>query len=243
MQAALKEVSKICVKEYTRRGYQLIEKPAKQLFSYNARNALVVNPDAQHNTAILAKLILDSPMCRAGAVDVRQSLKKNRDFSLLYVAGCKVICVVRFEGASSELVAFALVMNLKEECLEHKYVRLLEREKVALPQNGLYLELICALPGHRAMSLAIMYLLKFLGGRYECIVTNPVNEASRKGFYARHHFQELIPGKRDVAVLTRRQAHASLDSYYGMLPGYAETLRLCTRGGVRDRSKTYWDCR
>lgn len=242
MQVALKEVSRICVKEYTRRGYQLFEKPARQLFSYNARNALVVHPDAQHNAAILARLILGSPMCRSGAVDVRQSLKKNRDFSLLHLAGCKVICVVRFEGTTSELVAFALVMNFKEECLEEGYLGMLERANVPFPQNGLYLELICALPGHRAMSLTIMYLLKFLGGKYECIVTNPVNEASKKGFYTRHHFEALVPGTKDIAVLTRRQAHASLHLYYALLPGYAETVRMCTRGGIRDRSNTYWDC-
>ena len=64
---------------------------------------------------------------------------------------------------------------------------------------------------------AILYLLKFLEERYTCIVTNPINAKSKHAFYERLHFEELIPGKRALAVLTRHRARASLKSYRVML--------------------------
>ena len=107
----LKEISKVARKEFSRRGYQMFEKPVKQLFDFDDRGNLVVNPNAQHNTAILADMLLRTQICGT-VVSLKQSLKLTRGESLYYNSGCKIIIVVKFEGSTSRLVAFAVIMNL-----------------------------------------------------------------------------------------------------------------------------------
>jgi hypothetical protein len=236
----LKELSKAARKEFGRRGYQLFEKPVKQLFDYDAQGNLVVNPLAHHNTAILADMALRTRMCGM-VVSLEQSLRMSNGASLYYNAGCKLVLVVKFEGGSSSLVAFAIIMNLKEDCLESRHRNALHRAGVALPRGGVWLELICAEPGHKGANLIFLYLLKYLSSK-TCILNNPTTAHSKGVFFTRYGFGELLPGSQQLAILTPSEAYRMRDAYYSMLPGYTETMRLCTRGGVRDRSKTYWDC-
>lgn len=235
-----KELSKAARKEFGRRGYQIFEKPVKQLFDFDPRGNLIVNPSAQHNTAILADMALRTRMCGT-VVSLKQSLKLNHGSSLYYNAGCKLILVVKFEGNTSSLVAFALFMNLKEDCLEDRHLNALNRNGIALPTGGLWLELICAEPGHKGANLIFLYMLKFLVSK-TCILNNPTTSHTRGVFFNRYGFEDFLPGRQELAILTPSEAYRMRDSYYTMLPGYMETMRLCTRGGVRDRSKTYWDC-
>jgi len=233
-------ISKAARKEFGLKGFHIFEKPVKQLFDFDGRGNLIVNPSAHHNTAILARMALATPIC-GNSVDLKQSLKMSNGSSLYYNAGCKLILVVKFEGDTFSLVAYAIIMNLKENCLEPRHINALNQGGIAVPKGGLWLELICAQPGQKGANLIFLYLLKYLKSK-TCILNNPTTAHSIGVFFTRYEFEELLPGKKELAILYPSVAYSKRESYYTMLPGYAETMRLCTRGGVRDPNKTYWDC-
>lgn len=98
-------------------------------------------------------MALKASFC-GSAVNLRRSLSLDSDGqSLLYNAGCNLLIVVLFEGNSSRMVAFTLIMNLKEDCLEGKHLRILKSRDIALPSGGLWMELICAETGHKGANL------------------------------------------------------------------------------------------
>ena len=74
----------------------------------------------------------------------------------------------------------------------------------------------------------------------DVILCNPTN-AKARALFERHGYDEFA-NRNDLAILDRPTAADHEDAYLDMLPGYAETMRLCTRAGVRDTTKTYWDC-
>ena len=244
----LKTISKHALKEFGRRGFQLFEKPARQLFSHNSTTgALIEAPGLQHNQRELARMALAFRHC-SGAYNLRQSLKASPGSdgggsSLVYSAGCKLLLAVKFDGdADAELVGLAVVVNLREDVLESRHLRMIAAAGEHLPAGGLWIELVCAKPHSGAATYLLLTMLKTIGGARTCIMANPTNAASRSLMYERHGYEELLPGKPQLAVLTRSAAYAHRQAYLDLLPGYEQTMRLCTRAGIRDTTKTYWDC-
>lgn len=248
----LREFSRISAKEFSRKGFQVYEKPVKQLFAFDAGRRLVRKPGIEHNAAALADMLLSTRICDTGGVTLRRSLSMDADGNSLYdIPGCRIVAVVHFEGAASSLAGFTLFMNLSKKVVEKKHLTLIANAGLSLPSGGLWIELICAEPGRKAANAMLLYLLKYLGGAKTCIMANPTSERSRGVFYEKHAYEQFVPGKNAIAILTRAQAHKKLtdgtpfrnrEVYEDMIPGYAETLRLCTRSGIKDPRKTYWDC-
>ena len=237
----LKHVSKLSIKEFGRLGFQIFEKPARQLFSHNARGELVIKPGIEHNQRELAKMALSFPHCSA-SYNLKQSLKASADgSSLVYSAGCKVLFAVQFTGSTVELVGAAVVVNLKENVMEQRHLTAMARANVSVPSHGLFLELICAKPKSRAATFLLLSLVAKLATQFQVIVCNPTNERARN-LFSRHAYERMVPNRDDLMVLRRGAAANAETTYLDMLPGYDNTVKLCTRGGVRDASKTYWDC-
>lgn len=59
----LKAISRHDLKEFGRRGFQLFEKPARQLFSNSTTGALIEAPGLQHNQRELARMALTFRHC------------------------------------------------------------------------------------------------------------------------------------------------------------------------------------
>lgn len=237
----LRNVAKFSLKEFSRSGFQLIEKPARQLFSHNARGDLIKRDDTNHNQKFLAEMALEFKHC-SQSYNLKQSLKASRDgSSLVYSPGCKLLFAVQFSGESAELVGIAVIVNLKEDVMEERHLNAMEAAEVRLPRNGLFLELICAKPKTGAATYLLLSLLNKLAAQKDAIVCNPTNERARN-LFDRHGYEEFVPGRNDLAILDRSTAADSEESYLSMLPGYEQTMKFCTRGGVRDRNRTYWDC-
>ena len=237
----LKNVSKLSVKEFGRLGFQIFEKPARQLFSHNARGELVRRPDIEHNQRELATMALSFTHC-SNAYDIKQSLIRNRNgASLVDSPGCKVLFAVKFDKTNVELVGLAVIVNLKENVLETRHLTAITNSNVRLPNPGLFLELICSKPKSGAATFLLLALLNKLAKQFDAIACNPTNERARN-LFARHGYTTMVPNRNDLVLLDRSTAVNHKDAYLDMLPGYANTMKLCTRGGVRDTSKTYWDC-
>jgi alkylhydroperoxidase/carboxymuconolactone decarboxylase family protein YurZ len=237
----LKNVAKLSTKEFTRMGFQIFEKPARQLFDHNQRGELVARQDIEHNQRELATIALSFQHCSA-SYNLKQSLRASANgSSLVHSAGCKVLFVVQFAGSTVELVGVAVVVNLKEDVMEQRHLTAMANAGVRLPQNGLFLELICAKPKTGAATLLLLSLLNKLSKQFDSISCNPTNERARN-LFARHGYQAMVPTRDDLAILDRSTAAGHASAYFRMLPGYDNTVRLCTRGGIRDPSKTYWDC-
>lgn len=237
----LKNVSKLATKEFGRLGFQLFEKPARQLFTHNTRGELVRRPDIDHNQRELADMALAFTHC-SNSYNLKQSLKASSNgSSLVYSSGCKVLFAVKFEGATAELVGIAVVVNLKEDVMEQRHVTALNNANVRLPLNGLFIELVCAKPKSGAATFLLLSLLNKLAKQFDAIACNPTHERARL-LFARHGYTNMVPGRNDLAILHRSTAVGHKNAYLDMLPGYAVTMRLCNRGGVRDKLKTYWEC-
>lgn len=237
----LKNVFRLSVKEFGRVGFQILEKPARQLFSHNARGELVRRADIEHNQRELASMALSFAHC-SNSYNLKQSLKASRDgSSLVNSAGCKVLFAVKFEGTTVELVGIAVVVNLKENVMEERHLTAIANANVRLPAKGLFIELICAKPKSGAATFLLLTLLNKLATQFNAIACNPTNERART-LFARHGYTTMVPHRNDLVILDRSMAANHENAYLNLLPGYANTMKLCTRGGVRDTSKTYWDC-
>lgn len=237
----LKHVAKLSIKEFARMGFQIFEKPARQLFDHNKRGELVAREDIEHNQRELAKMALSFQHCST-SYNLKQSLRASSSgSSLVHSTGCKVLFAVQFTGSTAQLVGVAIVVNLKEDVMEKQHLTAMANAGVRLPQKGLFLELICAKPGTGAATLLLLSLLNKLSKQFDSISCNPTNERARK-LFARHGYQAMVPRRNDLAILDRSTAAGHASAYFEMLPGYENTVRLCTRGGIRDSSKTYWDC-
>lgn len=237
----LKNISKLSVKEFSRSGIQLIEKPARQLFTHNARGDLTRRTDIDHNQRELANMALSFAHC-SQSYNLKQSLKASANgSSLVYSAGCKVLFAVQFTGTSVELVGLAVVLNWKENVMEQRHLTAMENAGIPFPANGLFIELICAKPRSGAATFLLLTMMNKLAKQFDLIGANPTNEKAR-ALFERHGYERLVPRRDDLVLLTRAVAANGKDSYLKMLPGYENTMKLCTRGGVRDTSKTYWDC-
>lgn len=236
----VKHICKLAMKEFGRSGFQLIEKPARQLFTHTATGQLVARDDITQNQKVLAKLALEFPFC-SDQYNLRQSLRASaQGNSLLFSSGCKVVFGIQFSGETAEVVSLGITLNFKPNVMEARHLRAIDDAEVAVPANTIFLELICAKPKTGAATFLLLALLSKLSQK-DAILTNPTNLRARL-LFQRHGYEEFA-GRQDLAILRRRVAAENGDRYFEMLPGYAETVRLCTRAGIRDPSKTYWDCR
>lgn len=236
----LKNVSRLSIKEFGRLGYQIFEKPARQLFTHNKRGELVRRSDIDHNQSELASMALAFTHC-SNSYNLKHSLIYRNGSSLVYSAGCKVLFAVKFERDTVELVGIAVVVNWKENVMEDHHLTAMVNANVRIPAKGLFIELICAKPKSGAATFLMMSQLNKLAKQVDAIACNPTN-AKARGLFERHGYTTMVPGRNDLAILERSTAARHQDAYFDMLLGYANTMKLCIRGGVRDTSKTYWDC-
>tara|TARA_B110001450_G_scaffold234240_1_gene238093 strand:+ start:317 stop:1060 length:744 start_codon:yes stop_codon:yes gene_type:complete len=237
----LKNVFKLSMKDFGRLGFQLFEKPARQLFTHNARGELVRRTDIDHNQRELAGMALSFPHCSA-SYNLKQSLRASSGgASLVNSAGCKVLFAVKFTGSDVELVGLSVVVNLKEDVFEQRHLTAMAKAGVRLPSKGLFVELICAKPETGAATFLLLTMMNKLAKQFDSIVCNPTNEKART-LFARHGYEDMVPTRNDLAILDRSTAANHEGSYLKMLPGHENTVRLCTRGGIRNTSMTYWDC-
>lgn len=101
---------------------------------------------------------------------------------------------------------------------------------------------MCAKPHSGAATYLLLAMLKSISSTKTCLMANFTNASSRRLMYERHGYKEFLPGKPQLAVLTRATAYANRQALLDLLPGHEQTMRLCTRVGIRDKRKTYWDC-
>ncbi len=236
----LRNVSKMAHEEFAARGVRMFDVPARQMFEYDARGELQVLTTATHNRRTLAQMALDFPHCGT-VVALRRSLKLNAatHTSLLYSPGCRLLMAVHIDRTSVELIGFCLVVNYRDDVLEPRHLRRLTHANVTIAPKTLYLELVCAKPHTGAATYLILRMLsrvdkQFPGG----ILTNPTNQRARD-LFTRHQFVPLTP---DSYRLTRAAAAHAVDAYAALLPGFDTRVEMCTRGGIRDARRTYWDC-
>jgi hypothetical protein len=240
----LKNIAKLSMKEFTRSGLQLIEKPVRQLFTHDNRGNVIKRDDTSHNQKLLAEMALEFSHCRStgSGVGLQTSLFKNAEGqTLLKTPGCKILFAIQFSGNTVELIGIAVITNLTENVVENKHLKKVENANMSLPTNSLFLELICAKPHTGAATFLLLSLLNKMVKQKDAILCNPTNNKSRT-FLEGHGYQNFLPNSGVFKILTRATAANWENKYLEMLRGYEQSMRICTRQGVRDRTQTYWDC-
>jgi hypothetical protein len=226
--------------EFSRRGIRLYEKPAQHLFTHDARGRVIVRPDAEQNAKILAEMALKFNCGNVVGLDQTLRQNVNTGKSLLRNAGCKLLLAVQIVDSNAELVAFAVVMNYKEDVLETRHLQAIHASGTVIPAKTLFLELICSKPKVGGGTYILLRLMSKLATQNAAILCNPTNEKARTLFF-KFGFH-VITNRNDLYMLTRSQASGYMETYVSMLPSFEVTQQMCTRSGIRDPRKLYWDC-
>jgi len=240
----IKTFCKFARTEFVRRGVQVFDKPLRQLFEHKGKR-LVVKPSATHNQEELARMALKFPHC-GKQVSLEHCLEPFGGTSLLHIPGAKLLIAVQFKDAAAEILGIAIVTNLTAVVIEPRFEKRLIAAGVNLPERGLWLELICAKPKTQGATCLLFHLMNSLGGTKECIWSNPIGASSRTLLYERHNWDQVVEGWDVIARLTKQRAAANCKNgplLTGLLPGFETSQRLCTRGGIKNPEKTYYECR
>ena len=131
-------------------------------------------------------------------------------------------------------------MNLREDVMEQRHLRAMEAADAVMPRNAVFLELICSKPKSGSATFLMLSLLSKLAQQKDAIVCNPTNEKAWSLSIGTDMTNSCI-SRNDLAILDRNTAADFEENYLAMRPGLESTIKLCTRGGVRDTTKTDWD--
>jgi len=219
------------------KGNVFFHKPARQLFTHSASKQLIAKEGITGNAKLFAEMLLESTFCDMSLIGIKQSLTVGQDGgSLLYQPGCTVILLVNVENV--ELLGFMVVMNFNVNCLEQRFVRMLERRHMSLPKSATWLELICVKPHSRNGPIMCTELLRYLS-KTDCLLTNPSNPRAQKFFYERMKWSQFFPDAKSLAILKSPDI-----PYYHNLIGFNSEnfVKVCSRSGIRDPTRVYWEC-
>lgn len=243
MSDTLTMLSKLATEQLVHRGARVFEVPVKQLFDFDESGELVVSERAEANRRVIAELALEFEHCnyRTSGVSLRRSLVLDGNTSLLYAAGCKLVCAITVDdGARARMIAFALVMPAKPSVIEPTVLKALGNH---LPTKALFLELICSEPRSGGATLLLVRLLGKLSRTNTGILAHAVNQKSRT-LLERHHYA-LPTTRKDVFYLDRETAAHHVADYMRLMRVGTILPSLCTRRGVTraTEGREFWDCR
>ena len=200
---------------FRRAGLKIIEKKASDLLKHDHNGKLTNQTGLNDSDMHLSNSMLSFRYC-SDQVNIHRSFEINSfetDLNLLLVPGCRFLIVL---DKNKKVVAFAAIMNLSDSVIEYNKMQKLKRNKVVLPAQSIYVELICAKPKTGSATFLLLTLLGKLTIK-NSILSNPCTLASKSLFYDRHQYTQLLKGWNAIAILTKEHAKQNLDVYMEML--------------------------
>ena len=243
MSDTLTMLSKLATEQLVHRGARVFEVPVKQLFDFDESGELVVSERAEANRRVIAELALDFEHCnyRTSGVSLRRSLILDGNTSLLYAAGCKLVCAITVDDgarAHDRLRARRTRQAVGDRTRRPHGARQSSADQGPLPRADLLGAQEAAAP-----PFLLVRLLGKLSRTNTGILAHTVNQKSRS-LLERHHYA-LPTTRKDVFYLDRETAADHVADYMRLMRVGTILPSLCTRRGVTraTEGREFWDCR